>query len=156
MKTHTLSFDDNHNIKIDDTYIDIRNDYTVSSLKVDKDAVFILHKNSEVSDNYPNKISLSFSEISEFEVDLELFSSLENGKLHFDELFVVPIEYIDIDLSIKEKPYHSRKINDDMKFVDSEYILEFEKLGLPIYFKISTKNGIDFYLKAKRFEIIWL
>jgi|688.fasta_scaffold20930_2 hypothetical protein len=154
MNTHILSFDDNHNIKIDNIYIDIRNNYTISSLKVNKNLNITLNKNKDVIDDNTSTIILTFIEVSDFEVDFELFSSLEIGKLYFDELLAVPLEYMNINLPIKKRPYHSRRIDDGMKFIDSEYILKFEKLDLPIYFKISTKNGIDFYFTAKKFEIL--
>jgi hypothetical protein len=113
-----------------------------------------LNKNKDVIDDNTSTIILTFIEVSDFEVDFELFSSLEIGKLYFDELLAVPLEYMNINLPIKKRPYHSRRIDDGMKFIDSEYILKFEKLDLPIYFKISTKNGIDFYFTAKKFEIL--
>jgi len=149
-----LSYDKNHNPIINDQYEDIRNDYFISSCFLNKknELTFIFNSIGNLKHRC-KQIYFIFKGVSEFETDFELFSSLENGKLYFDELSVVPLEYIDIDLPIKEKPYHSKKIYDDMSFVDSEYISKFEKLSLPIYFKISTKNGIDFYFTARRFEI---
>ena len=76
MNTHILSFDDNHNIKIDNIYIDIRNNYTISSLKVNKNLNITLNKNKDVIDDNTSTIILTFIEVSDFEVDFELFSQL--------------------------------------------------------------------------------
>lgn len=153
MESQNFSLDNNQNIKIDNDLIDIRTNYTISSLKVNKNLEITFNKNKDFIDDNTNTIILTFIEVSEFEVDFELFSSLEIGKLYFDGLLAVPLEYMNINLPIKEMPYHSLKIHGDMTYIDSEYILKFEKLDLSIYFKIITKNGIDFYFQAKKLEI---
>jgi hypothetical protein len=154
MKKYNLTFDHNHNIKTDDKLIDLRNNYTINLCRFDKNITFSFLKEKDISDENPLKIDFSFLDVSNTEIDFSSFSNLENNKLYFDELLAVPLEYIKINLPIKKRPYHSRRIDDGMKFIDSEYILKFEKLDLPIYFKISTKNGIDFYFTAKKFEIL--
>jgi hypothetical protein len=140
-------------MQVADTNIDIRNNYNIEFLKINKNIVFSMIKDKNIVDDNPNKIDFSFLEVSEIEIDFNYFSSLEGNKLYFDEMSVVPLEFADINLPVKEKPYHSRLINNNLEYVDSGYIGQYEKLGINIDFKISTKNGINFYFNAKKFEI---
>jgi len=154
MKIGNLSFDSNHNIKIDGRYLDIRNNYNIESLKVDVNIVFSIVKDKFIIDSNPHKIDFSFFEVSQLEIDFKSFSSLEQNKLYFDDLLVVPLKYKANKLSLKDKPFHNRQIDNDVGFIDSNYIDKYKENGDCVDFKISTKNGIDFYFIAKRFEII--
>ena len=109
MKTHTLSLDNNQNVKIGNMLIDIRNNYTISSMDIDKNFNIKLNKIKDGIDDNLDIITLSFIEISELEIDFESFSSLENGKLHFDELLVVPLEYVNIKFAYKRKAVSFKK-----------------------------------------------
>jgi hypothetical protein len=153
MQKSKLTYDENYNAQIDGKYVDIRNNYNIQFLKSNKDLVFSFIKDKNILDDSPNQIEFTFFEVTELEVDFSSFSSLGNHILHFDELTLVPMEYRDIELPTKDRPYHSMKIGNEKGFMDSDYIKKYEQISSTIHFRISTKNGIDFYFTAKKLEI---